>query len=168
VRSGFHVRSAVLTDWPAISLCFQQAGEKAWSFLPEDALSKLKAPERWNDSIIDRSPEVAVLVLETEGLVLGFSVLGPSRDEDALHGTGEIDAFYIAPRLWGNGAGQELMRQSVDILRSARFDRAALWTEERNVRPRKFYELGGWRESGTRDRDFHGSPLREIRYVREL
>jgi GNAT superfamily N-acetyltransferase len=156
------------TDWPAIGLCFQQAGARAWSFLPEEALAGLEPADRWQDSIIDRSSEVGVLVLETEGLVLGFSVMRPSGDEDALRDTGEIDAFYVAPRLWGNGAGQELMHQSIGFLRLARFERATLWTEERNLRPRKFYELDGWRESGLRERDFHGTPLREIRYMKEL
>lgn len=39
-------------------------------------------------------------VLDLAGRVVGFSNVGPSRDEDAEQGTGELIAIYLTPTLW--------------------------------------------------------------------
>ena len=46
---------------------------------------------------------------------------------------------------------------------------ATLWTEERNERPRRFYEAAGWKADGeAQERVWNGAPLRELRYRKAL
>ena len=53
--------------------------------------------------------------------------------------------------------------------RSAGCTEATLWTEERNERPRRFYEAAGWRADGeAKERVWNGAPLRELRYRKAL
>ena len=98
-------------------------------------------------------------------VVIGFVVFRPTGDSDALPATGEIDAFYTNPKIWGVGAGQALMDDALARLKQAGFSRATLWTEERNHRPRRFYELWGWHTDGTtRTREVRGTEINELRY----
>jgi GNAT superfamily N-acetyltransferase len=147
--------------------CFVRAGAAAWAdIMSADSLQKLQAPERWKDNIYTRSLENGVLVLEAEGLIVGFAVIRPSGDEDAQRATGEIDALYVEPRFWGRGGGRALMEACLAQMREARLERATLWTEERNARPRRFYELQGWRLDGARrEREVQGSAIAEVRYM---
>jgi GNAT superfamily N-acetyltransferase len=164
------VRLARVDDWPAIANCFAQAGVAAWgSFLPREFIRALSAPERWQSAVYKGSPLNPVLVVESEAQVIGFSILRPSEDEDALPLTGELDAFYTHPHFWGQGAGLTLMHETISKAKELDFKRLTLWTEERNERPRRFYHLNGWREDqGIRKRELHGAELTEVRYLKEL
>jgi GNAT superfamily N-acetyltransferase len=83
--------------------------------------------------------------------------------------TAEIDAFYTHPRFWGRGAGLALMERAVELCDAARFTVLTLWTEERNARPRRFYELYGFRLDGAvREREVHGTFIREVRYLKQI
>ena len=170
MRKSHHVRQARADDWRAIADCFETSGSAAWSeFLPREALLKLKAPDRWEYAVYKNQFEQNVLVVESEGRVIGFSMIRKTEDEGALPLTGEIDAFYTHPHFWGKGAGTLLMQESIELARKLGFKRLTLWTEERNARPRRFYFLAGWREDGaTREREVHGAAIRELRYLREL
>jgi GNAT superfamily N-acetyltransferase len=157
-------------DWPNIAICFDRAAVAAWgSFLPSETLRALKPPERWQYAVYKSSPLNPVLVVETEGQIIGFSILRPSEDEDALPLTGEVDAFYTHPHFWGQGAGMTLMEETIAKAKEADFKRLTLWTEERNERPRRFYHLAGWRDGvGERTREVHGAVINELRYLKEL
>ena len=167
MRAAFFVRPALGNDWTAMRFCFRDSAKAAWAdFLPEEVLKKLEAPDRWKDNIYTRSLENGVLVLEAEAMLVGFAVIRPSEDEDAERFTGEIDAFYVEPKFWGRGGGRSLMEACVQQMKDARYLRATLWTEERNTRACKFYELQGWRADGTkRTRSVHGTDITEIRYL---
>jgi GNAT superfamily N-acetyltransferase len=158
------------TDWRMMADCFREAGSVAWSsFLPAETLGQLSPPDRWEIAVYKNQLEKDVLVLETEGLVIGFSVLRGSQDADASRGTGELDAFYTHPRFWGRGGGQALMAATLALAKEKKFERLTLWTEKRNLRPRRFYELVGWRSDGEeRDRTVHGASISEVRYLLEF
>ena len=73
--------------------------------------------------------------------------------------------MYTHPRVWGAGAGRRLLETALDALAASGCRDAVLWTEERNRRPRAIYERAGWRPDGaTRERDFLGCAIRELRY----
>ncbi len=50
-----------------------------------------------------------------------------------------IDQLYVLPEAQGRGAGTELLQVA-----QRRFDRLHLWTFQRNVRARRFYEARGF------------------------
>ena len=49
------------------------------------------------------------VVAELEGRPVGFSTYGPSRDEDASRGTGELMALFVDPPAWGRGVAKGLV-----------------------------------------------------------
>jgi GNAT superfamily N-acetyltransferase len=143
------IRAARPADTEALVEVFRAAGAAAWShILPAGVLGDNVFPEA-------QARLASALVAEQDGDVVGFAV---ARD-------GELDMLYTHPQVWGRGVGRALMDAALARLREEGNDEAALWTEERNERPRRVYERYGWRTDGTvRVRDYHGTELRELRY----
>lgn len=113
----------------------------------------------------DPALEARIWVVEDAGVVAGFATTGPSRDEDAGPGTGEVNAIYLAPEAWGRGLGSALLAHAADDLRTRGFAPLVLWVIEANARGRRFYERAGWRPDGARKPiDFDGVMVDEIRY----
>ena len=101
--------------------------------------------------------------------MLGFAFTRPSGDPDAGHATGELDGFYVDPASWGRGAGRALLEAATGALRNAGFVDATLWTAAENHRPRRSYEVAGWRTDGTdRHRELGGVEFVEVRYLLPL
>jgi GNAT superfamily N-acetyltransferase len=124
---------------------FMAAARAAWGFAGEDALARMRAPAFTGGEI------VAVEADEVVGFVVPAGC--------------EIDLLYTHPRAWGSGAGRALLAAGEAALRDAGCAEATLWTEERNERPRRFYEAAGWRADGeVRERVWNGAPLRELLY----
>jgi len=142
------------------------AGVAAWPhILPADVLATLPFPDRWTSAITGSDPLAGVLVAELDGRVVGFAVTRPSGDEDAAVSTGELDGFYVDPLSWGDGAGRALLAAATAMLHDAGFAEATLWTAEGNHRPRRIYEIAGWRADGTdRHRELGGVHFVEVRY----
>jgi GNAT superfamily N-acetyltransferase len=115
---------------------------------------------------LDRPPTGrTTFVAELEGRVVGFSLVGPSRDE---RGVGELYAIYVDPDSWSRGAGQLLIVRAEARL-AEDYDEATLWVLERNDRARAFYERAGWEHDGTCgvfERPGFAAP--ELRYRKEL
>jgi ribosomal protein S18 acetylase RimI-like enzyme len=96
--------------------------------------------------------------------VVGFASIGTARpgDDPSL---GELFTIYVLPAEWGHGVGRALMAAAVASLRAERFEEAILWVLEDNPRTRRFYELAGWCvDGGTKDEEWLGTCIREIRY----
>ena len=129
------------------------AGVAAWAqFLTRE---RIEAAVRGRDQPVD------LVAVDRGGEVVGFVAW------DA--GTGEITRLYTHPAVWGKGAGRALLDAALEALRAGGCRQAWLNTEERNERPRRFYERHGWRVEGeARVRDWHGAQLCEPRYVRDL
>ena len=133
-------------------------GPEAVAALPEERL-------KWDGRVAAASPPESFLVAcDAEG-VAAFTWVRPGVDEDLPPGFGEVAALYAHPRAWGSGAGAAVLRAGLEELRAAGMRDVTLWTEERNHRPRRFYERSGWTLDGAlRERVWRGSPLRELRY----
>ena len=84
--------------------------------------------ERWGRWLEDGE---AAFVAEDDGRIVGFSWVGPSRDEDA---EGELYAIYALPDAWGTGAGAQLMDAGVESMRASGYRDAVLWVLEDNPR----------------------------------
>ena len=146
------LRPATPADADAISDVLTAAGLAAWGgFLGRD---RIEAATRGRQHPAD------LVAVDGEG-VLAFVAWDTE--------TGEISRLYAHPRGWGRGAGRALLERALDALRAAGCAQAWLNTEERNEGARRFYEQLGWRLDGSvRVREWHGTRLREPRYVRDL
>ena len=130
------------------------------------------------ERLAERHPDVAmwtrilsnerasVHVAETDGRIVAFVSVGPSRDDDA---EGELYAIYALPEAWGTGAGSALIRAGIDSLRDAGYRDAILYVLDDNPRAQRFYEREGWAlDGGTKSDEFLGLEVTELRYRRNL
>ncbi|HVA87160.1 MAG TPA: GNAT family N-acetyltransferase [Candidatus Saccharimonadales bacterium] len=79
------------------------------------------------------------------GVIVGWVVAGPYRDEDrtGLH-QGEIYGCYVLPARWRDGVGRQLVTHAVAALTQAERADVTLWVLEANDRARRFYENCGF------------------------
>ena len=159
------IRTGLDGDWEGMRQTFIQAGQAAWGhILPATTLVDLIAPDRWRPG-----GGTDVLVADCRGEVTGFVCLSASEDDDAEPTTGEIDACYAHPSVWGTGVGRALVSAAATQLRASGFQEATLWTDHRNYRPLRFYHNAGWRLDGAeRHRMFRDTELLELRHRRLL
>jgi GNAT superfamily N-acetyltransferase len=110
------------------------------------------------------------VVSSDDGRLAGFAMLGPSRDDDpAPAGVGEVMAIYLAPDVWGEGLGRELMSVALGHLAACGYDQVTLWVLATNDRARRFYQAAGFSPDGAEKVDSsRGFPLAEVRYRRSL
>ena len=160
------VRRAKEADLATIVAAKHNAGVAAWGhILPPPVLETLPFPGRWASAIEAEDARVRVLVVEADGDVVGFAATRPSGDADAGTQTGELDAFFVDPAIWGRGAGRALLDAAVAALRAAGFRDATLGTAAENHRPGRIYETAGWQTDGMdRRRACGGVEFIEVRY----
>jgi GNAT superfamily N-acetyltransferase len=116
---------------------------------------------RWRDRLDHPPPGWSTFVAERDGLVVGFTSVGPSRDE---RGLGELYAIYVDPDEWSTGAGRALIERAEEQLRGD-YEEVTLWVLEQNPRARRFYEHAGWAEDGERKAEARwGVRAPEVRY----
>ncbi|MBE1878131.1 GNAT family N-acetyltransferase [Myceligenerans pegani] len=134
--------------------------------LPGSYLSSLDPEDRaalWRDAVAAEGTRI--LVAETGGSTVGFTSVGPSRDEDAEDGDLEIYAIYLHPRAWGSGVARDLMRQVLGDVPSGAS--VTLWILEENERAQHFYRRHGFAPDGTeRIDEIGGKPMTQLRYRR--
>jgi GNAT superfamily N-acetyltransferase len=167
------IRAATPEDAHSVAQVHVDSWRHAYrGLLPDDYLDALSVEDReamWLGAFSDPAARTGAFVAEAEGRVVGFASFGPTRDEDARNGTGEIPAIYVAPSVLGTGVGRGLLAAAIDGLREAGFGRATLWVLEANERARRFYEKAGWTWDGTVSHhqfDCANEPI--VRYVVSL
>jgi L-amino acid N-acyltransferase YncA len=173
-RHAVKVRHATREDARAIAEVHVASWRHAYrELLPDDYPDRLSVDEREAQRLAwfaDPRPRSGVLVAEADtGRVVGFATFAPSRDDDALEGTGEVPAIYVDPAVLGKGIGRELLAATTAALREAGFTRATLWVLEANASARRFYEKAGWIWDGavsTHDFDCANEPV--VRYAVDL
>jgi len=108
-------------------------------------------------------------VAEDSHELLGFMTLGGCRDADVeLATTGEIWGIYLAPRHWRKGLGRRLCQCAEEMLNSRHYRQAMLWVLEDNDSARRFYEALGFQIDGAAKTLHLGTPLKAVRYRKEL
>lgn len=104
------------------------------------------------------SGEVAGFVAVRDGEVRGFTMYGPSRDED-IPGT-EVYAIYVHAEEFSTGMGRALMAGTLEALTGRQ---VGLWVLADNQRARRFYERSGFTPSG-RTKPNPDDAVEEIHY----
>lgn len=162
-----HVRVATELDAEAIETVRVRGWRVAYRHVyPAEELDRLPiAPARWAPRLAAPPDGWTTVVVEDDGVVLGFASVGPSRDGDDA---GELYAIYVDPDSWSTGAGRELMLRAEGLL-EADYQEAILWVLEDNPRARRFYEAFGWAADGARKAvERLGVRAPEIRYRKTL
>ena len=77
--------------------------------------------------------------------------------------------LFVHPDYGGRGVGRALLSAVHDSLRAAGCNQAFLFTHEQNARALAVYASAGYRPDGsTRESDFSGVAIRELRLVKPL
>jgi len=165
------IRPAELRDARAIAEVQVASWQSAYrGLLPDHLLDGLSVEDRagrWRERLAEEGSQA--LVIEEEGRILGFAILGASQDEDATERTGEVYAIYLAPSEWRKGYGSGLMSEAIARLREQRFAEVAVWVLQGNLRAIRFYEKHGFAADGaTKVRMRAGSPSPEMRLRRPI
>ena len=80
----------------------------------------------WRELI--QHPDKVIFVADnTEGNIIGFCAVGPSRDSDTNPSTAEVSAIYIDPDKWHKGIDRALLSASLGEVRNRDFDQVTLW-----------------------------------------
>lgn len=166
------IRPATLDDATAIAEVHVRSWQETYvGQVPQaylDALSVADRTASWRDQLAGAPPPDILVAIEDDRLV-GFVVVGRSRDDDADDTTGEVLAIYTRGKVWGRGVGRALMEQGLGVLADRGFENATVWVLDTNERARRFYEKGGWAlESETRISEIGGQEVTELRYRRPL
>lgn len=151
---ALRIRPATRADADAIAALHLASCRAAHEgLLPAEVLSSLRAEDRrrrWHVSLND--PQRRTLIAQdAEGAlaVIGFAEVGPSRDDDAEAGTGELMALHVTRSRWRQGVGRALHDTAVATLATWGFQVVTLWVLTGNSRARAFYEAMGWNYDGT-------------------
>ncbi len=169
LRRDRRTRVATPADAGGVAAVYHAASREAWApFLGADRLARaVPDPDRWAERISEAGERF--LVTENADGISGFVRWCPAADPDLDPGYGEVALLYTHPRTWGDGSGRRLLERATWALWCEGDDRAVLWTEERNERALAVYRANGWRLQGaSRERDYLGVPIRELRHVIDL
>jgi GNAT superfamily N-acetyltransferase len=171
--SGVTIRVGEASDAVGIGLVHVRSWQAIYQGLfPQEYLHSLDPVQRsqgWQHYFEGRPHDrQSLLVADIAGSVVGFVLVGPSRDEDAV-GDGELRAIYLLPDRWGQGLSRDLVAAALTALGGFGFPQATLWVLDRNQRARRFYTAAGWSHDGTaKQDDSFGFPITEVRYRRNL
>jgi ribosomal protein S18 acetylase RimI-like enzyme len=121
------------------------------------------------DKVI-RTESCVLRVAERDGVVVGWSSFGVSRDEDAASATGELYSLYLDPEVWSSGVGRDLWLASRQALEADGYRLVTLWALDGNQRAERFYRAAGFNPEAHSSRTFEegGTPLPLTRYQLRL
>lgn len=173
------VREGTIGDVEAIARVHVDTWSHSYrGYMPDAALDELDVAPRqrmWQRILGTEGHPAHVFVAEDRGEVVGFSAVGPARDEEGegpaanSEDVGELYALYIAPPAQGHGHGARLLRVAEDDLCARGFDTAVLWVLATNTPTIAFYEAHGWIDDGAeRSETVYGVEVRDRRYRKRL
>jgi ribosomal protein S18 acetylase RimI-like enzyme len=160
--SAIQVRRAGRADAQAIGAVFDAAVRAGWTYLGELVDRPMFTPADWDRLVADHAaPSVLLVAADQQGHVVGYAAAHPAD--------GELFLLFVHPAYGGRGVGRALLDAAHDQLRVAGCRQAFLYTHERNERALAVYTSAGYQPDGSaRESDFHGTPIRELRLVKQL
>lgn len=161
------IRPATAQDVPALALVHHTAWQETYTGLIDQAYLDARTVERSAKNMEIAWPTLHVAVCD--GRVVGFCGCGASRDEDLRQqNMGEIQGLYLLQAYQHLGLGRALMEVALEYLRSAGYKRAYLWVLDSNAQAIRFYEKAGFHPDGATKTAVLGTPVTELRYIRDL
>jgi ribosomal protein S18 acetylase RimI-like enzyme len=166
------IRAAEENDAFSIAEVQVAAWRQAYAgMMPQFFLDRMSAEKRapmWRRSLSVPSPGTTDVVMDEAGDLVGFCVYGPSRDEDAMPGTGELVAINLLPRAWRCGFGRAMCLRALAHARQQEWNAMTLWVLDANVQAQSFYASLGFGPDGAEKQDLKltNAPLRLLRYRR--
>ncbi len=134
------IRSASISDAETIAQIHVDSWRTAYrGLMPAEALEGFTVRQRykvWKDHFFKGRRG---LVLESDGVVVGFAEYGPSTHSDS----GEIYSLYLDPAKWQQGGGTVLYEAALDALREKGFAHLEVLVLEGNDPACRFYEKHG-------------------------
>ncbi len=161
------IRRAESTDAPRLAelaeLTFRHTFEAANT--PEDM--RLHCATHYGEAIQAREiadPEMATLVCEHEGQLVGFAQLrwGHSPDCIKAERPAEIQRLYVRQAWHGKGIAHDLMSESIALAKASGVDQVWLGVWERNPRALAFYKKWGFAAVGEHVFPVGTDPQRDI------
>jgi GNAT superfamily N-acetyltransferase len=168
------IRAAVLQDARLIAEVHVAAWHAAYrGLIPDSYLDELTVAGRlelWQRRLAQ--PRAGgLLVADEQGVVAGFCLYGPTRDEDGKgQPIGEIIALNVRPDCWRRGYGRALGERALSDAPRHGWSAMTLWILKGNARAARFYEDLGFVLDGTERLDQHviGTPIYELRFRKAL
>jgi GNAT superfamily N-acetyltransferase len=158
------VRKATVEDAAGIARVQERGWQAAYRHVfPAEELDRggFIHADRWTERLVHPPAGWTTFVAERDGVVAGFTSVGPSRDEPEI---GELYAIYVDPEQWSTGTGRALIEHAEQQLRTE-YGEVTLWVLEDNPRARQFYERAGWTVDGGRKAEARwGVRAPEVRY----
>ena len=164
------IRTAVPQDAAAIARVHVASVQEAYEgIVPLEYLQSLDPAKReaqWGETLRNGERNgVRTWVADNGSRILGFTSVGPARDEDASRGQEEIYSTYLDPAMWGKGVARDLMRTVLADVPAG--TPLSLWVPADNERARHFYRRHGFSPDGAeRLEEVGGVQLLEVRYRR--
>lgn len=160
------VRPATVADADAVARVHVAAWLAAYPDLlpqpPGAAGSVERRRRQWRELLAQPGQET--LLIELDGVVVGFANFGPARDDDLPPSVAEIYAIYLEPARWRRGLGSTVWRESCARLARRGFDEVAVWALHDNERALGFYRSRGLAPDGwLRSESERGQPVDQIR-----
>jgi GNAT superfamily N-acetyltransferase len=158
------IRTATGTDAEGIARVQERGWQAAYRHVfPLEELDRggFIQVARWRERLLRPPAGWSTFVAERNGTIVGFTSVGPSRDE---RGIGELYAIYVDPDEWSTGTGRALIERAEEQLH-ADYAEVTLWVLEDNPRARRFYERAGWTlDGGVKSELRWGVRAPEVRY----
>ena len=166
---NFEIRVAKLEDAPGIAKVHVETWQCAYKGqIPASYLDTLSVEQRtnsWEHNLSHPESKSETFIAIKDDQILGFCIVGPSRDDNVTPSVGEIYAIYVDSSHQGEGIGTEIIKKGLEYLKTQGFSEATLWVLISNTDGRKFYEKRGWEvEKETKSEVVKGFELKEVRY----
>jgi ribosomal protein S18 acetylase RimI-like enzyme len=159
--AGITIRPAEAADAAAIADVFDAAVKAGWTYLGDLAAEPMFTSTDWDELVANHQPPNLLIVAVDERQIVGYAAAHP---EDC-----EMFLLFVHPNHAGRGIGRQLLAAADDALRAAGCREAFLFVHELNARAISVYQAAGYHPDGTdRSSDFRGTPIRELRLVKQL
>lgn len=164
------IRKANLDDAYNIAKAHVETWQSAYkSQMSENYLNNLSVDKRalkWVDILTKDDPAKRTFVAESDGKIVGFCSVGPTREiEPSSETIAELYAIYVDHKHAGKGVGSKLMEESLGFLKSEGYNQVTLRVLETNKDTRNFYENKGWVPDGDPKYEvIDGQDVVDVRY----
>jgi ribosomal protein S18 acetylase RimI-like enzyme len=163
------IRRATPEDALSLAEIHVASCQSAYRDILPDSVRKGFTVDKWVSKfqqMIAEETQVIALIKDKEK-ILGYTIIGPNRDEDLEDNCGEVWGLYISPDHWRKGLGTQLTKWACRQLKSRGYDIGTLWVFQTNLAAREFYQAMGFTSDRATKEVKPGAPL-AVRYRKRM